>query len=254
MYYSKPYFFLFALVLIAFAGCKSSTSVQDPPHGSLEGRIIVTSGADTIHSSSTVFIPSLGRSVLSDTFGRWTMPDIPFGYYDLYATANGYDTLIFFNVLVSGGTSYAGIGFLGPTPTDRVQILSVNWSSDPKQWQLLVKGLKPPTPNDVVVLLDTVPNLAAKDYHVAVVSVIGTAGDTAWTAACQTKTLDTMRFHQGQTLYLTAVAYNGNCTVRYGGYPNDQSYGGISDPHHGNQFRLFAPGPLSEPYITKYPW
>ncbi|MDP4198099.1 MAG: hypothetical protein Q8922_01565 [Bacteroidota bacterium] len=244
----------------AFIGCHSVDGPQEKfPLGTFKGTVHLFAGwTDTVHQPVTVFIPSLHVSTTSDTFGHWSIPNIPFGTYDVYATSTGYDTLIYFGEMASGETTVLGMGSLGPTPTKQVRINSVVWTANSSTiWPLMVKGSMTAgnfdnPPLDVFCFIDTVPGVPTKAPHFAG-PIGGSTGDSVWTAYTGMSALDSVKFGHGMKLYFTACAVSVRSQIHSSTNGNNYSSGMTFNPHTG-QGQVFSAGEVSAPYETNYPW
>lgn len=242
------------LPIIVVFGCSSGIGPSSLPTATLIGRVhllsppdALTSRRDTLHRPVTVFIPAIGASTFSDSNGRWSLSNVPFGSYDIYATASGYDTLAYWGVVSSGDSTHTGSANLSPNPTRKLYVSSVAWSNNPGDWPIMIKGTIDTEVgyNDesdpLICFLDTTPNVPAKSIHLA--AIFGQADDSTWSASTEDFFLDTLKFHPGMKLFVTACMY---------------SLSGLSDGidfnPHTQQSQVVSPGRQSEPFITIYPW
>lgn len=245
--------------LLATGGCQSSQDAQASfPAGMLQGTVHLFDNAnDTVHHAVTVWIPALGVSTVSDTFGHWSLANVPFGTHDVYATSAGYDTLIFFDVVASGGTTYTGLGSLGPSPSNPVRITSVVWGSSPSaNWPLMIAGWIAPkdfmTFGGFACFIDTALGIPAKGSHLlGPFQWSGVTNDSLWNVPVGMSALGSMHIQHGMKLYVTVCAANNVSTiVELSGY----TVAGCTFNSNTSKLQVVSAGPLTQPYETAFPW
>jgi hypothetical protein len=257
---SHPTKWVFFLLLIpALTGLSCSAPVQTT--GTLGATFI---GQVKLYDASfarvgqpvTILIPALDRSTVSDDSGQWSMNEIPFGAWDVFATSSGYDTLPYYGTISSGDTTVLGIGSLYPNPNLQLTITSVVWTANSSTiWPLVIQGSMEKVSNDegeynIAVFIDSTPDVPLNGAHL-IDAIWGDGGDTTWEVYTNIAPLDTFKLHNGMKLYYTACAAGNSGFQGVTGY-NETSVE-VLNPHT-NLGRIISPGPISETYESAYPW
>ncbi len=241
------------LALLATGGCQSSQDTQAA--GTLRGTVHLFDIAnDTVHHAVAVWIPALGISTVSDTFGHWSLANVPFGTHDVYETSAGYDTLIDFGEIASGDTSYVRTGLIGPVSMNQVHITGVSWPAISSYlWPLTISGTVNPgsllTAGNVVCFVDTALGVPAKGPHF-INPFSGGSADTIWGATAFYLMLDSQKLRHGMKLFITTCA-GSRMSMIY----DSTGYGtpGMTFNTHTGQMQVVSASPLSQPYETIFP-
>jgi hypothetical protein len=115
-----------AFILLAIAGCKSSstTPIYLPPTSALSGRVLLYSGAGSaivVDTGVTVSVNGLQFTVNTNDSGEWLLPAIATGSYTLTFSRSGFGTVMQFGDSVTANdTTKLSTVVMSEAPTDGV--------------------------------------------------------------------------------------------------------------------------------------
>src|ERR1700722_14590431 len=146
---TKWVFFLLLIPALTGLSCSAPVETSGTLGATFIGQVMLYDASyNRVGQPVTILIPSLGRSTVSDDSGRWSIKEIPFGGWDVFATSKGYDTLPYYGIISSGDTTVLGIGSLSPDPDLHVVITSVVWTANSSLiWPLVINGTIEKAPN-----------------------------------------------------------------------------------------------------------